>query len=109
MVLLLLVSEKPQKFPPAASTHVSSMWTDSSSPDGVLDPELQSTGLSSLQPGEQAGKRPRPAVRLLLGVLLGHHDGPRDGSGQDWTGQEAWSGVLWPAESSNMDRWTSRC
>lgn len=60
-------------------------YFNTSSPDGVLDPELQSTGLSSLQPGEQAGQAPRPAVRLLLlEVLFGHRCGPLHGTGLDW-------------------------
>lgn len=56
-------------------------YLNASSPDGVLDPELQSAGLSTLQPGEQAGHAPLTAVRLLLlllllGVLV-HHGVPR--------------------------------
>ena len=88
-----------------ASKHAQ-QCVDTSSPDGVLDPELQRTGLSALQPGEQAGQAPRPAVRLLLGVLLGHHGGPRDASGPDWTEQEARTGV---PGLNNMDRRTLRC
>lgn len=64
-------------FPPQASDYAQ-QYLNTSSPDGVLDPELQSTGLSALQPGEQAGQAPLPAVRLLLRVLLVHHGGPRD-------------------------------
>lgn len=66
------------------SFHLKSQrYLNASSPDGVLDPELQSAGLSALQPGEQAGHAPLTAVRLLLllllrllGVLV-HHGGPR--------------------------------
>ena len=64
-----------------------SLHLNACSPDGVLDPELQSAGLSALQPGEQAGHAPLTALRLpllllllLLGVLV-HHGGPRHFNG----------------------------
>ncbi len=83
---------------------VQCVCVNTSSPDGVLDPDLQSTSLSALQSGQQAGQAPRPAVRLLLGVLLGHHGGPRYRTELDWTG-----GVDGRAGLSNMDRRTLRC
>ena len=82
------------------------MYEHSSSPDGVLDPELQRTGLGALQPGEQAGHAARPAVRRRLLILLGHHVGPRGGCALGWAGREAWEGVL---GLDNMDWRSLRC
>lgn len=74
--------------------HKHQQYWNTSSPDGVLDPELQSAGLGALQPGDGTHLH---AVRLLLLGLVHHGGAPEP----DWT--VGVGGCTQPVELSDID------